>query len=231
MWSRKETCSLCFQYLWHSRDELTTAFSYIRWFPELTFKQKYKRKKKPFHTNLDFINSWYNECANGLIFSKSFVLHINFPIHCSIFYLVYTNASQRQTGVVEFLLGSQSKSHTCFWTEFSSRDSELLAQSSNGIWLLFHCHCPVERCPHLLNDNHSQHSAERNLPTRYCMLTGMPRWLRKGSWRERKQSFSFVVNSFFSTVVVSFLFLFKARQCVWRMVSDIIIRSFALGLP
>lgn len=204
----------------------------MRWFPELRFKQKYKRKKKPFHTNLDFIDSWYNKCANDLIFSESFVLHINFPIHCSIFYLVCTNASQRQTGVVEFLLGSQGKYHTHFLTEFSSHDSELLAKSSNGIWLFFQCHCPVERALQLLlNDNHGQHSAERNLPTRYCMLTGMPCWLKKDSWRERKQSFSFVVNSFFITVVVSFLFLFKARQYVWRMVSDIIIRSFALGLP
>ena len=142
--------SLCFQYLWHSRDELTTAFSYIRWFPELRFKQKYKRKKNPLDTNLDFINSWYNKCANDLIFSKSFVLHINFPIHCSIFYLVYTNASQRQTRVVEFLLGSQSKYHTHFLTEFSSHDSELLAKSSNGIWLFFHCCCTVERSPYLL---------------------------------------------------------------------------------
>lgn len=152
MWSRKETCHCVF----NTYDALGMSSpqpSLHQVFPELRFKQKYKRKKKPFHTNLDFIDSWYNKCANDLIFSESFVLHINFPIHCSIF-IWFVLMPQEANWVVEFLLGSQSKYHTLLGLNSpamiqSCWPSLPMASdcSSNAIAL-------VERVLHLLlNDN------------------------------------------------------------------------------
>lgn len=58
---------------------------------------------------------------------------------------------------------------------------------------------------------------------------------QKEQSRERKQIFSCVVNSFFITVAVKICSFpppaLKPRHYIWRMVSDIIIRSLALGLP
>lgn len=128
---------------------------------------------------------------------------------------------------------SSKRSIFFFLFELFSKDSGLLAQSSSGIWLVFHCHGAAERSlllwiissrPTFFWEKFAGQVARAH---RHADRT-------KRGRRERKQSLLFVVNSFFITVAgkrSSLLFPQQPRQQVWRTVSDIIIGSLPLGLP
>lgn len=106
---------------------------------------------------LDFINSWYYNCANNLKLSTVAVLEGSFPIPAASSSLVYTNASQRQTQVVAFRLGPQSTAPQPSFAYLSSEDSVLPA--SLQVMLNFYCDAPAvppqDPCGSFLTRSHT----------------------------------------------------------------------------
>lgn len=162
------------------------SLSYIRWFPELKFKQKHKRRENQFQTILDFI-------THGTINVQIILYLVSHLFETYLFNLL------RHLFIWSILTphkGKPSLESSCLvlrraiyvLIELCGRDSELLAKCSNGSGLFFLRCGPAERSPPPLNNHLGQHSSERSLPHGYCMLTGMPCWLKQKGHVERKKA-------------------------------------------
>lgn len=136
-----------------------------------------------------------------ILYLASHLFETNFSIYCGSFYLAYTNASPRQTPMGEFLLGPPKIN--IYLIELFSRDSGLLARVPMALTAL-----PREQLCREVSSS-SDNNLRANFLLRGVCLEGTAcsqachvDLNKKDSWRERKQSFSFVVNSFLFTVAV-----------------------------